>query len=170
MVKLLDIEMSGGGLVLRILAALILFSLSCTVLFLAPRVAMDFSKGIENLQIQEMVNQLLDPVTPSIGLVVSVNVLLLVIIRRTKLEGPALICLGVGLFAYGYTLFHGGVILLQVPVTGLQQALGFNVPMSIQATITLGTATLMLASICPSILIIFKGVLLTVMRFRKTPI
>jgi hypothetical protein len=161
LVKLLDTEIRSESLVFRVLIALFLASLSLAALYLAPRALITYLKVIPDAQLQSLMNQLLDPMIPAIGLIVSAFVLVTVTLRKTKVEGPLLICLGVSLIYFWYTLFHGGTITLPIPMTEVQQAMGINMPMSIQATVTANLTTLMLAAMSTPLLIIAKGALLT---------
>ena len=147
--------------------ALILSALSLAVLYLAPRALMDYSRGIPNAQLRVLMNQVLDPTTLSLGLLVSALVFVTVTFRKTRLEGPLLIILGASLLSFWYILFHGGTINLQIPATEIQRAQDINMPMSIRANVTANFTTLMLASIFPALLIIAKGALLTAARLRK---
>ena len=168
MVKLLDTEISVARLTLRILIALILSSLSLAVLYFVPRVLIDYmSSGIPDAQLQGLINQLLDQRTPTLGILVSILVLATMTLRKTKLEGPLLICLGAFLITYSYILLHGGTVDLQIPVIEIQRSLGINIPISIQAHLSVNITTLMLASMCPPLLIIVKGAILTSSRLRK---
>ena len=161
MVKLLGTEIRSESLVFRVLIALFLASLSLVALYLAPRALINYLKEIPDAQLQSLMNQLLDPMIPTLGLIVSAFVLVTVTLRKTKAEGPLLICLGASLIYFWYTLFHGGTITLPIPVTEYQQAMGVNVPMSIQAAVTVNLTTLMLAAMSTPLLIIAKGALLT---------
>ncbi len=167
MVKLLDTEIRSESLVFRVLIALFLASLSLAALYLAPRALIKYLKVIPDAQLQSLINQLLDPRITTIGLIVSAFVLITVTLRKTKVEGPLLICLGVSLLSFWYILFHGGTIILPIPMTEVQQAMGINVPMNIQANVIVNLTTLMLAAMSTPLLIIVKGVLLTLARFLK---
>jgi hypothetical protein len=112
-------------------------------------------------QLQSLMDQLLDPRIPTIGLIVSAFVLVTVTLRKTKAEGPLLICLGTSLLSIWYILFHGGTITLPIPMTEVQQAMGINMPMGIQAIVTINLTTLMLVAMSTPLLIIVKGALLT---------
>ena len=164
LVKLLDTEIRSENLVFRVLIALFLASLSLAALYLAPRALVNYLKVIPDAQLQSLINQLLDPRIPTMGLIVSAFVLVTVTLRKTKIEGPLLICLGASLLSFWYILFHGGTITLPIPVTEVQQAMGINVPMSIEANVAVNSTTLMLAAMSTPILIIAKGVLLSVSR------
>jgi hypothetical protein len=161
LVKLLDTEIRSESLVFRVLIALFLASLSLTALYLAPRALVNYLKVIPDAQLQSLMNQLLDQRIPTIGLIVSAFVLVTVTLRKTKVEGPLLICLGASLLSFCYILLHGGTITLPIPMTEVQQAMGINVPMSIHATVTANITTMMLAAMSTSLLIIVKGALLT---------
>jgi len=164
LVKLLDIEISGARLALRVLIALFLSALSLTVLYIAPITIMNYLNGIPSTQLQSLMRQLLVPTVVYIGLIVSALVLITVTLRKTRLEGPILIGLGVFLLAYWYIIFHGGTLTISIPVTEIQQALGYNVPVSIAASVTVNLTTLMLASMLTPLIIIVKGALLTAER------
>jgi hypothetical protein len=161
LVKLLDIEIKSTRLVLRILTALFLASLSLSALYLAPVALINYLKVIPDAQLQSFINQLLDPRLPIIGLIATAFVLLPMTLRKTNAEGPLLICLGISLLSFAYILFHGGTITLPIPMTEVQKSMGVNVPTSIQATVTVNITTLMLAAMSTPLLIIVKGVLLT---------
>jgi hypothetical protein len=164
----MDLEISAARLALRVLIALILFSLSLAVLYFIPSALLDLtSTRIPNAQLLALINQLLDPRIPTIGILSSFLVLATMMLRKTKLEGPLLILLGASLITYSYVLLHGGTIDIQIPVTQIQNALEINIPMTIQASLSLSIVALMLASMCPPIFIIFKGAILTASRFRK---
>jgi hypothetical protein len=166
LVKLLDTEIRSESLVFRVLIALFLASLSLAALYLAPRALITYLKVIPDAQLQSLMNQMLDQRLPTIGLIVSAIVLLTVTLRKTRIEGPLLICLGASLLSFWYILFHGGTISLPVPVTEIQRAMGVNVPMSIQANVTVNLTALMLAAVSNPLLIVAKGVLLSVSRLR----
>jgi hypothetical protein len=168
LVKLLDTELSVVRLALRILIALLLSSFSLVALYFVPRVLIDYlSSGIPDAQLLGLLNQLLDQRAPTLGILVSILVLVTVTLRKTKLEGPLLICLGASLITYSYILLHGGTVNLQIPAAEIQRSLGINIPMSIQAHLSVNITTLMLASVCPPLLIIVKGAILTSSRLRK---
>ena len=167
MVKLLDIEIPSERLVFRVLIALFLACLSLATLYLAPRALIDYSRLIPDAKLKGLVNQLLDSRSPILGILVSASVLATVTLRKTKLEGPLLICMGASLLSFWYIFFHGGTITLPLPVTELQQAIGFNAPMSIQANVTANLTTLMLAAMLPSLLLIAKGAILTAARLQR---
>ena len=167
MVNLLDTKISAARLALRVVIALLLSVLSLSALYIAPRALMDYMRSIPDAQLQSLMNQLLNPTVLSLGLLVSALVFIMVTLRKTRLEGPLLICLGAALLSFWYLFLHGGTITVPIPVAEAQQAMGFNVPMSIQADVTADVATLMLAAMCPAILIISKGALLTAARLRK---
>lgn len=160
MVKLIDMEISSVSLLFRVLIALFLASLSLAALYLAPMALINYLKVIPDAQLQSLINQLLDQRLPTIGLIVSALVLFTVTLRKTKIEGPLLICLGASLLSFWYILFHGGTITLPIPVTEFQQAMGVNVPMSIQGNVTVNLTALMLAAVSTPLLIVVKGVLL----------
>ncbi len=170
MVKLLDIEITSERLVFRVLIALFLAFLSLAALYLVPRALIDYSRLIPDAKLKGLVNQLLDSRSSILGILVSVSVLATVTLRKTKGEGPLLICMGVSLLSFWYISFHGGAITLPLPVTELQQAIGFNAPMSIQANVTTNLTTLMLAAMLPSLFIIVKGVILTAARLQRREI
>lgn len=161
MVKLLDTEIKSESLVFRVIIALFLASLSLAALYLAPRALINYLKVIPDAQLQSLMDQLLDPRIPTIGLIVSAFVLVTVTLRKTKAEGPLLICLGASLLSFWYILLHGGTITFPIPMTEVQQAMGINVPMSIQANVTINLTTLMLAAMSTPLLIMVKGALLT---------
>jgi hypothetical protein len=161
LVKLLDTEIKSTQLVFRILIALFLASLSLAVLYIAPVALKNYLKVIPDAQLQNLINQLLDPRIPTVGVIASALVLVTVTLRNTKAEGPLLICLGVSLLSFAYILFHGGSIILPIPMTEVQKAMGINVPLSIQAIVTVNITTLMLVAMSAPLLIIVKGALLT---------
>ncbi|MGD0805048.1 MAG: hypothetical protein ABSA11_13360 [Candidatus Bathyarchaeia archaeon] len=168
MVKLLDIEISAARLTLRAIIAILLSVFSLAALYILPRALIDYtSTEIPNAQLLALINQLLDPRIPTLGILASLLVLATMMLRKTKLEGPFLILLGASLITYSYVLLHGGTIDIQIPVTQIQSALEINIPMSIQANLSLNITTLMLTSMCPPLLIIVKGTLLAVSHLRK---
>jgi uncharacterized protein (DUF983 family) len=64
-------------------------------------------------------------------------------------------------------LLHGGTINIQIPATEIQESLGINIPMNIQASLHLNITTLMLASMSTAILIMIKGTILATSHLRK---
>ena len=168
MVKLLDMEISVARLTLRLIIALLLAAFSLTALYFVPRILIDYaSSAITEAQLMSLINQLFDSRALTLGILTSVIVLLTITLRKTKLEGPLLICLGALLITYSYILLQGGTMNLQIPATEIQESLGINIPMSVQAHLSLNISTLMLVSLCPPILIIIKGAILTFSRLRK---
>ncbi|MCX6649848.1 MAG: hypothetical protein NTV61_10765 [Candidatus Bathyarchaeota archaeon] len=168
MVKLLDLEISTSQLTLRILTAITLSAVTLAALYYAPQVLINYTKMIPDATTQNIINQLIDPKTPTIGILTAAIVFLTITLRKTRIEGPSLICLGLSLLAYGYTLFHGGNLSLQIPVTEIQQSLGANIPLDIQAQLAINITTLMIASMITPILLLIKGALLTATRTVKT--
>ncbi len=171
MVKLLDTEIGATRLTLWIIIALLLSSLSLTALYLFPRFIIDYtSNAIPDTQIQGLVNQLLDPRIPTLGIIASALVFITITLRKTKIEGPLLIFLGATLITYSYVLLQGGTVNFQIPATAIQNSLGINTAISIQAHLSLNITTLMVASMSTPLLIIVKGSILTFSRLRRSKI
>jgi hypothetical protein len=169
LVKLLDTEISATRLGLRLLIALILSSLSLLVLYLIPRFLLDYaSTTIPDTQTQSLVNQLLDSRILTLGILVPLIVLFTITLRKSKLEGPLLIGLGATLITYSYLLLQGGVVNLQIPAAAIQNILRINLPIRLQAHLSLDITTLMLVSMLAPLLLVVKGSILTASRFRKT--
>lgn len=169
MVKLLDTEIRSERLVFRVLIALFLTSLSFAALYLLPRAALNYIKLIQDAQLQSLLTQLLDARILTIGILVSLLVLVTYTLRTTKAEGPLLILLGASLIAYWLILLHGGTITLPVPEVAIKELIGQQAPYAAQVNITAKITTLFLAAICPALLIIIKGALLTAARLKKAP-
>jgi hypothetical protein len=165
LVRLLNTEISPARLTLRAMIALLLSALSLAALYYLPEAILGYvSTAAPDAQLQGLTNQLLDARIPPLGILISLLVLATVTLRRTRLEGPLLILLGATLITYSYILLHGGTVDVQIPVTEIQ---ALNTPINIQTHLTLNIATLMLTSMCPPILIIFKGAILTIRSPRK---
>jgi hypothetical protein len=144
-----------------------LATLTLAVLYLTPRVIQMLIADVQAPELQTILNQLINPITPLIGAVASAFVCATILVRKTKMEGPMLLILGATLIAYSYTLFQGGSISIQIPTTNLQQIINENIPIDIAAKITINLSTIMLASMLTPLLIIVKGSVLTYNRYKK---
>jgi hypothetical protein len=144
-----------------------LATLTLAVLYLAPRAIQIVIADVPEPELQTILNQFIDPITPVIGAVASALVCATIRARKTKMEGPMLILLGATLIAYSFTLFQGGSIPIQIPTANLQQVIHEKIPIDISAGITINLSTIMLTSMLTPLLIIVKGSVLTYTQFKK---
>jgi hypothetical protein len=168
LVKLLDFEISAPKLILRLLLALTLSVVTFAALYYAPQLLNNYAKTIPEPAIQNLINQLISPLTPYLGILTTILVFLTITLRKTRIEGPSLIFLGLSLLVYWNVLFCSGNINIQIPVTEIPWTMGINVPLNITAQLTINTITFMLALIITPMLLIIKGALLTATRTLKT--
>lgn len=159
--------MSFGSLVLRLFIAVLLSAFSLSVLYLVPGLLMDLLSTIEVGPFRSILTQLIEPGFPSVGIVVSVLVFSVMMLRRTKLEGPLLIGLGVALFAYWYIAFSGGTMVLSIPETSVENLMSSGIPVEIEAHATINLTSIMLSLMITPILVTGKGILLSFIRFSK---
>jgi hypothetical protein len=150
----------------RAIAAIILAALTLATLYLIPRAIQLIIDQSNEPLLQTLLPQILNPVTPTIGVIISALVFATIIFRKTKVEGPMLILLGISLIGYSYILFHGGSISIPIPPTILQNVIGDQIPLDLTANVTIGLTTFMLASMITSFLIILKGTILAYLRFK----
>jgi hypothetical protein len=151
----------------RAIAAIILAALTLTILYMIPRAIQSIITEGKNPQLLTLLDQILNPLTPTIGAVASVLVFAAMLLRRTRLEGPTLLILGASLIVYSYTFFQGGSINIQIPSTAIQQTINEKIPLTLTANLTINLTTIMLASMITSTLIILKGVMLTYIRLKN---
>ncbi len=152
----------------RAIAAIILATLTLAVLYLTPRALQLVIADVSEPELQTILNQFIDPITPLIGAIASALVCATILVRKTKLEGPMLLLLGATLLVYSYTLFQGGSIPIQIPTTTLLQVINEKIPIDIAVNITIDLSTIMLASMLTPLLIIVKGSLLIYTSLRRT--
>ena len=151
----------------RAIAAIMLATLTLAVLYLIPRALQLVIAEVQEPELQTILNQFIDPITPIIGAVASALVCATILFRKTRMEGIMLLFLGITLIAYSYTLFQGGSIHIQIPTTTLQQVINEKIPVDIAAKITINFSTIMLTSMLTPLLIICKGLVLTYKWFKK---
>lgn len=156
MPKLIDVEVSGGGLAIRLVTGIVGAIIAFILLFFIPTsaaslvsgsVPASFASGINSL-----ISSLVNPVMPPLGLLVAVLVFLSALLRGTKIYGLIVILLGIFYLAYIYLFFHGGTINIQVP-QGIAQG--------VSGSIVVELNLLMLLFMIPSILTIIKGIVLS---------
>jgi hypothetical protein len=150
----------------RVLAAIILAALTLGILYLIPRAIQLIISQSNESQLQTLLPQILNPITPTIGVIIAALVFATIIFRKTKVEGPMLVLLGISLIGYSYIFFQGGSISIPIPPTILQNVIGDQIPVDLTANITIGLTTFMLASMITSALIILKGTILTYLRLK----
>ena len=148
----------------RVIAAIILAALTLVTLYLIPRAIQMIIAQSSDVQLQTLLPQILNPISPTIGVFASALVFASILLRKTKIEGPMLILLGISLIGYSYIFFQGGSINIQIPSSTLQNVINGQIPIDLTANLTIGLTTFMLASMITSILIIFKGAVLTYTR------
>jgi hypothetical protein len=148
--------------------ALILSVITLAALYYPPQLLISYVKTIPDITTQTLINQLLNPIIPTLGILTATLVFSTIILRKTRIEGPSLILLGLTLLVYSYFIFHGGNINLKIPVIEIQRTLGQNIPINVQAELTVHTTTLMIASMISSLILLIKGTMLTTTRTMKT--
>jgi hypothetical protein len=161
MVKIFDSEISTGSLLARTIAGLLMASLTVILLYLIPKIlSTSFTKGEETGELALILSQIINPYTNILVVAVALLVLLTILLRKTRAEGPMLIGLGTLLFLYFYSLLHGGIINITFPESLLDFAriIGINIRMNITLQVNI-TAIMILFSL-PSIMIIAKGLFL----------
>ena len=148
----------------RVIAAIMLAALTLVILYLMPRAIQLIIAQSSDAQLQSLLTQILNPIIPTIGVFTSALVFASILLRKTKLEGPMLILLGISLIGYSYILFQGGSINIQIPSSILQNVINDQIPIDLTANLTISLTTFMLVSMITSTLIIFKGAVLTYSR------
>ena len=162
MVKLLDLELSKGALLFRMIVAVIVGTINVLLFYYLPTRIGSISSGYlpSNYasSISAFISGLVSPLLPIIGIALGVFVLLGIVFRGTKIYGLFVALNGALFAAYTYVFFQGGTVHVNIP-SGLVQ--------NVTGTLVLGLNLLMLLLIIPSLLTIVKGaVLLTQARHR----
>lgn len=158
MPRLLDLEMSGGKVALRLVLAAVFGGLAFIVFYYIPSALGAFlaqAAGSGGSSASNIASALINPQLPTLGLAIAVLVFLGVMLMGTKAYGPALIVIGLAFVAYVYTVFQGGIINLTVP-KGVQYSASGNVAIDV--------ALLMYLFMLGPILTILKGVVIVVIK------
>jgi hypothetical protein len=159
MPRLLDIEVSGGRMAIRLVTGIIGAVIAFVVLYFIPTSAASLVSGSVPASfaagINSLISSLVNPVMPPVGLVIAVLVFLGALLRGTKIYGPIVILLGILYLAYIYLFFGGGNLNVQIP-QGIAQG--------VSGSLVLQVSLLMSLFMIPAILTIVKGVVLSLPR------
>jgi len=161
MPKVIDLELTGKSLVIRLAAAAFLSLLSFAVLYYIPANLAGIIQRIAGVYptqsvINTLISSLVSPQLPLLGLVITILVFMATLLNGSKVYGPILTVLGLTFIAYITTLFHGGSLEVTLP-----QGIG------VSGSVKVGLSTLMLLFTIPAALTLVKGVVITVARVRK---
>jgi hypothetical protein len=83
-----------------------------------------------------------------------------ILLRRSRLEGPLLIGLGISTLLYFYTLTTGGLTRIIITPELLDLSKITEIPLNITAVISLNSVSLLILLAITSVLILLKGILL----------
>ena len=164
MPRILDLELSGGKLALRVVLAAVFAVLAALLFYYVPASIGSFAKslgGASNAStVESVVNSLVSPNLPMIGLAAAAMVFVGVLLRGSRVYGPILVVTGAVFLAYVYVAFQGGTISLDIP-QGQQ--------LSLAGSVSIGLSGLMFLFMLAPLLTIVKGVVLTVMKPGEAP-
>ncbi len=103
-------------------------------------------------------SSLINPILPTIGLLIVALIFLASLLRGTKIYGILLMILGLTLASYVFVAFQGGTVSVTVPRGVIQ---------NVAANVTVQLTSLMLLLMIPSLLTIVKGGVLFIRRDRR---
>lgn len=161
MARLLDLEMTSGGIAVRAVLAVVFGGLAFLLFYYVPASLGSLLTGAisSNSTVggaaKSIVDSLISPNLAPIGLGVAALVFVGAFLRGTKAYGPVLIVLGAALLAYVYTAFQGGNVSVAIP-----SSVGY----SASGSVSVGVAVLMYLFLLPPLLTLLKGVVLTAMK------
>jgi hypothetical protein len=163
-VRLLGLEMSGAKFGLRIFLAVVFGALAFAVFYLVPASIGPLAKQVAGpanaSAVGALVDSLVSPGLPLVGIAVAALVFVGVFLRGTKAYGPVLVVLGLALLAYVYALFQGGTVHVTIPQLSQYAASG---------SIAVDLTDLMYLFMVPAVLTLLKGVVLTATKPDGTP-
>lgn len=160
MPRILDLELTGTKLVLRLFAAAILGGLAFLVLYYIPANLSAIIKWLGSSlpatfpvnELADFVQQAVSPLLPALGLTIAIFIVLVFIFRKTKLWGPLVFATGLVGLIYGYMLFQGGTMRFTFPN---------NIIPNTSASISITLNVIMLLFLAAPALTVIKGILLT---------
>ena len=159
MPRLLDIEVSGASLALRVVLGVVFGGISFVVFYYLPANLGNFLSSAlpaaSRAAAAGVASALINPSLPLIGLAAAALVFLGFLLRGTKAYGLILVLNGIVFLAYVYTAFQGGTITLNLPA---------GLPSSASGNISLNASNLMLLFLLAPLLTVVKGIVLTVMK------
>lgn len=158
MPKILDLELKGSSLALRVVTGIIAAGITFFLLYYLPANFLSLLGQLVPAQalpdpsiLNTLLSSLVNPSLPMIGLLLTVLVFLECLLRGSKAYGPILIISGLSFIAYLYLLFHGGTMTITLPASLL---------MGISAGVAVDLTVIMLLFMLPSLLTIINGAVL----------
>ena len=166
MLRIMELDLSGRRLVLRVIASVTFSALTFALLFspiffwVLPSGASAFLLTTRGGLGSKLLSSLISPEAPTLGLFIVMLVFAWVLLRGTKVEGLLTILNGLAFAAYVYALFQGGTIQLEA----VGKAFGTS---DATLNLSLDATTVMLAFLVPPFLTIARGVALIVRRHSQ---
>jgi hypothetical protein len=154
--KVAGLQISGRGIVLRLLQAVLASMAAFIVLFYLPTVLPSELSGflVTNGGLgSQVLHSLISPTAPTLGLFIVILVFTGALLRGSSAYGLLLVLNGLAFVLYVYSLFQGGVIRIQATGNAFGSS---NASVSLSLDLTL----IMLAFMIPPALTVVKGVIL----------
>jgi hypothetical protein len=171
MVKILDTEISSGELIVRIIAGSIASAITLILLTVLPSIVSSVTGPVFIIKsVDSIIGQVLNPIVPVLGAIVSLLILTSILLRKSRIEGPLLISLGAATLLYFYVLQSGGITRINITPNLLEISKITEISIKVNASISLNSVTLLILVAITSVLIVVKGIILIRRARRLYPI
>ena len=162
MVKLLDLDLSRGAFILRMIFGVIVGTINVMLFYYIPTSIASLASGYlpsNNVSsFNAFISGLVNPLLPIIGIALGVFGFLGILFRGTRIYGLFVSCIGVLFVAYTYVFFQGGTIHVNIP---------YGLVHNVSGNLELGLNLLMLLFVIPSLLTIVKGAVLLIQATHR---
>lgn len=158
--RILDLELSRADLIRRLLVASFLGGFTLLLLFVIPSnvstiiswLSSSLPATIPVKELTSLAQEFIPEILPVLGFVIAGLIFLGRIFKKTMLEGPIVLAQGLADLVYLYVVFQGGTMRFTIPA---------NIIPNTTATISIILTTIMILFIVTPILVIVKGILIT---------
>jgi hypothetical protein len=167
LVKVLDSELSVSSLIIRLFVGLVLAIILAVFLYGGPSIVDSFVISSDSTNVlKTILPQVLNPQLAVLGLLTSIMILPVIMLRKTKAEGYTLIAFGGLLLFYLLMLFSMGNIGIRFTEASFYLPYEISPPFSLDVKINVNLLLLTLFYLITPALIIMKGSILIYENYK----